>query len=107
MRRTAVLACLVATAALLPLQAEAAKFRSGGRGSSAKSTKASGSLILVPGAAGIGSAQAAEAAPQRVPFPPSSTPREEPLKLRLTSTEGFQKPWCGSSIVVGGFCLLN
>lgn len=106
MRRTAVLACFAAAAALLPVQAEAAKFRSGGRVSSAAPTKTSRSLILVPGVAG---AQAAEAAPapQRVPFPPSSTPREEPVKLRLTSTDGFEKPWCGSAIVVGGFCILN
>lgn len=109
MRRALALACLFAATALLPIQAEAAKFRSGGRGGSGASTKSSGSLIIVPGIGGASRAKAAEAGqePQRVPFPPSSTPREEPVLLRLTSTEGAQKPWCGSAVVVGGFCILN
>lgn len=102
MRRAAALACLLAAAALLPVQAEAARFRSG-------ATKTSRTAIIVPGAAGLGSARANEAAAtsQRVPFPPSTTQQEEPVRLRLTSTEGPTKPWCGSDVVVGGFCVLN
>lgn len=50
MRRIAALACLLATAALLPVQAEAAKFRFGGR-SSGSSAKTSRSVVIVPGLA--------------------------------------------------------
>jgi len=50
MRRIAALACLLATATLLPVQAEAAKFRSGGR-SSGSSATTSRSIIVVPGVA--------------------------------------------------------
>lgn len=109
MRHPAALACLLAAAVLLPVQAEAARFRLGGRSGSASAAKTSRSVVIVPGLAATGSARATEAAsePQRVPFPPSSTPREEPLPLRLTATEGTPKPWCGSEVVVGGFCVLN
>ncbi|CAH1674545.1 conserved exported hypothetical protein [Hyphomicrobiales bacterium] len=109
MRRAAALACLLAAATLLPVQAEAARFRLGGRSSPAPAAKASRSVVVVPGIAGTSRAQAAETAtaPQRVPFPPSSTPRDESPPLRLTSTESAQKPWCRSEVVVGGFCVLN
>ena len=105
MRRLAAIACLFAAVTFLPVQAEAARFR-GGRGSTA--TKTSRSIIIVPGAAAVGSARAAEAGkPERVPFPPSSTPREEPVLLRLTANEANQKPWCQTEVVVGGFCIMN
>lgn len=105
MRRVAAAACLFAAATFLPVQAEAAGFR-GGRGSAA--TKTSRSVVIVPGAAAANRAQAAEAGkPERVPFPPSDTPREEPVLLRLTANEGNQKPWCRTDVVVGGFCILN
>lgn len=105
MRRLAAVACLFAAATLLPVQAEAARFR-GGRSSAA--TKTSRSIIIVPGAAAANRAQAAKASePERVPFPPSSTPREEPVLLRLTANEGNQKPWCRTEVVVGGFCIMN
>ncbi len=105
MRRIAALACLFAAATFLPVQAEAAPSR-GGRGS--VPTKTSRSILIVPGAAAADRAQAAEAGkPERVPFPPSSMPREEPVRLRLTANEGDQKPWCRTEVVVGGFCILN
>ena len=108
MRRIAALACLLAAVALLPVQAEAAKFRSGGRSGSAPSAKTGGSVVIVPGLAGGGRAQAAEAGkPERVPFPPSVTPRAEPVPLRLSSNDGGEKPWCRSDVVVGGFCIMN
>ncbi|UZF94527.1 hypothetical protein [Bosea sp. NBC_00550] len=107
MRRIAAFACLLAVAALLPIQAEAARFRSG-RGGSAPATKTSHSIVVVPGAAGIAGAKAAEAGqPERAPFPASGAPREEPVLLRLTANEGAQKPWCRTDVVVGGFCILN
>lgn len=107
MRRAAALACLLA-AALLPVQAEAARFRSGGRSTSPAPAK-SRTVIIAPGAVGAANARANEAAatPQRVPFPPSTMPQEEPVRLRLTAIEGPAKPWCSSDVVVGGFCLLN
>jgi len=108
MRRAAALACLLA-AALLPVQAEAARFRSGGRSTSPAPAKTSRTVIIAPGFVGAASARANEAAatPQRVPFPPSTMPQEEPVRLRLTAIEGPAKPWCSSDVVVGGFCLLN
>lgn len=107
MRRIAALLCLLATTALLPVQAEAAKFRSGGR-SATTSAKTSRSIVVVPGiAAGTSRAQAATAQPERVPFPPSTVQREEPLPLRLSANNEAKRPWCRSDVVVGGFCLLN
>lgn len=107
MRRIATLVCLLATATLLPVQAEAAKFRFGGR-SSGSSAKTSRSIIVVPGiAAGASRAQAATAQPERVPFPPATAQREEPLPLRLSANSEAKKPWCGSEVVVGGFCVIN
>lgn len=108
MRRLA-LACLLAAAALLPVQAEAAKFRFGGRSSGSTATKTSRSVIIVPGIGGAGRAQAAETdKPARVPFPPASALPEEPVPLRLTASEtGPPKPWCRPNAVVGGFCIVN
>lgn len=109
MRRFAALACLLATATLLPVQAEAAKIRLGGR-SSAPSTTTSRSAVIVPGAAvGANRAQAAAGKPERVPFPPSTVnqQREEPLPLRLSSSGEAKKPWCQTDKVVGGFCMMN
>ncbi|MGO4404069.1 hypothetical protein AB4Z10_07355 [Bosea sp. RAF48] len=105
MRRIAALACLLAASTFLPVQAEAARFRGGRSGAT---TKTSRSIVIVPGAAAANRTQAAESdKPERVPFPPSSAPREEPVPLRLTANEGDQKTWCRTEVVVGGFCILN
>ena len=108
MRRLA-LACLLTSAALLPVQAEAAKIRLSGRSSASTATKTSSTVVIVPGIGGATRARAAEAdKPARVPFPPPSTSPEEPVQLRLTSSESSPaKPWCRSNAVVGGFCMLN
>ena len=107
MRRIAALACLLATATLLPVQAEAAKFRSGGR-SSAAPAKTSRSVVVVPGiAAGASRSQAATGQPQRVPFPPATAQREESVPLRLSANNEAKQPWCRSAVIVGGFCLVN
>jgi hypothetical protein len=107
MRRIAALLCLLATATLLPVQAEAAKFRFGGR-SSGSSAKTSRSIVIVPGiAAGAGRAQAAAGQPERVPFPPATARHEESVPLRLSANSETRKPWCGSEVVVGGFCMMN
>lgn len=107
MRRIAVIACLVAAATLLPLQAEAARFRLGGRGS-APAAKASRSIIVIPGAAAASRTQAAaNDQPQRVPFPPSSTSQDGPVPLRLSTNGDDRKPWCGTQLIVGGFCMMN
>jgi hypothetical protein len=109
MRRTAALACLLAAATLMPMQAEAAKFRSGGRSSATSANKTSRSVIILPGVAGAGRTQATEAdKPERVPFPPATAvQREEPALLRLSASEGAPQPWCRTEVVVGGFCILN
>ncbi len=109
MRRIAALACLLATATLLPVQAEAAKFRSGGR-SSGSSASSSRGIVVVPGvAAGAGRAQATAGQPERVPFPATSAAvqSEEPLPLRLSANSEAKKPWCQTDMVVGGFCMMN
>ncbi|BCB19015.1 hypothetical protein [Bosea sp. ANAM02] len=107
MRRIAALACLLATAALLPVQAEAAKFRFGGR-SSGSSAKTSRSVVIVPGlAAGASRAKAASAEPERVPFPPATAQAKEPVPLRLSANDDARKPWCQTDVVVGGFCMMN
>lgn len=63
---------------------------------------------MVPAVAvGTSRAQAATGQPERVPFPPSSVQREEPLPLRLTANSGTKKPWCQTDVVVGGFCMMN
>lgn len=107
MYRIAAIACLLATATLLPVQAEAAKFRSGGR-SSGSSATTSRSIIVVPGvAAGARGAQAATGQPERVPFPTATVQREEPLPLRLSANGEAKKPWCQTDVVVNGFCMMN
>jgi len=107
MRRIAALACLLATATLLPVQAEAAKFRSGGR-SSGSSTTTSRSIVVVPGiAAGANRARAATGQPERVPFPTATAQRDEPLPLRLSASSDAKKPWCQTDVVVNGFCMMN
>ncbi|WP_336811340.1 hypothetical protein [Bosea sp. MMO-172] len=108
MRRIAALACLLATATLLPVQAEAARFRMGGR-SSAPSATTSRGVAIVPGVSlGANRAQAAAKQPERVPFPPATAhQREEPLPLRLSSSSEVKKPWCQTDVVVGGFCMMN
>ncbi|MGO4285820.1 hypothetical protein [Bosea sp. TAB14] len=107
MRRIAAITCLVAAAALLPLQAEAARFRLGGR-SSAPAAKVSRGIIVIPGAAAASRTQAASNdQPQRVPFPPSSAKQDDPLPLRLSTNGDDRKPWCGTQLVVGGFCMMN
>jgi hypothetical protein len=108
MRRTAALACLVAAAALLPLQAEAARFRLGGRGS-APAAKTSRGLVVIPGAAAASRPQAANATnrPDHVPFPPSSTKPDGPVLLRLSTNDEDKQPWCRTEVVVGGFCMMN
>jgi len=107
MRRIAAVLCLLATATLLPVQAEAARFRLGGR-SAAAPAKTSRSIIVVPGiAAGANRAQAATSEPERVPFPPASARREEPLPLHLSSNGETKKRWCQTDVVVGGFCMMN
>ena len=104
MRRIAALACLLATATLLPVQAEAAKFRFGGRSSASTSSR----VVIVPGvAAGASRAQAATSQPERVPFPAANAQREEPVPLRLSSNSEAKKPWCQTDFVVGGFCMMN
>jgi hypothetical protein len=107
MRRIAALACLLATATLLPVQAEAAKFRFGGR-SSGSSATASRSIIVVPGiAAGANRARSATGQPERVPFPTATAQRDEPLPLRLSANSETKKLWCKTDVVVGGFCMMN
>jgi hypothetical protein len=108
MRRTAALACLLAAAALLPLQAEAARFRLGGR-SSAPAVKTSRGLVVIPGAAAASRSQAASAddKPERVPFPPSSADPDKPVLLRLSTNDENQQSWCRTQVVVGGFCMMN
>lgn len=108
MRRTAALACLVAATALLPLQAEAARFRLGGRGG-APTAKVSRSIIVVPGAAAASRTQAstADGKPERVPFPPASANPDEPVLLRLSTNDGDTQPWCRTQVVIGGFCMMN
>ena len=107
MRRFAALACLLATATLLPVQAEAARFRMGGR-SSASPAKVSRSIVIVPGiTAGASRAQAGTGQPERVPFPTATAAREEALPLRLSSSSEARKPWCQTDVVVGGFCMMN
>ncbi|TAJ34625.1 hypothetical protein [Bosea sp. (in: a-proteobacteria)] len=108
MRRIAAIACLLATATLLPVQAEAAKIRIGGR-SSASSTTTSRSIAVVPGVAlGANRAQAAGSQPGRVPFPPATVHQtQEPVPLRLSANSEAKKPWCQTDIVVGGFCMMN
>lgn len=107
MRRIAALACLLATATLLPVQAEAAKFRFRG-GSSGSSTTTSRGIVVVPGAAlGASRAQAATGQPERVPFPTATARSEEPVPLRLTANSEAKKPWCQTEVVVGGFCMMN
>lgn len=107
MRRIAALICLLATATLLPAQAEAARFRFGGRSSTGQA-KVSRGIVIVPGvAAGTSRAQAATSQPERAPFPVLSAQREEPLPLRLSSNSGAKKPWCQTDVVVGGFCMMN
>jgi len=107
MRRTAALLCLLATASLLPVQAEAARFRMGGRSTSTPA-KTSRSIVVVPGvAAGASRAQAATSEPERVPFASATVQREDPLPLRLSSNSEAKKPWCQTDIVVGGFCMMN
>ena len=105
--RIAALACLLATATLLPAQAEAAKFRFGGR-SSGSSTTTSRSIVVVPGAAfGASRARAATSEPERAPFPLTTAQREEPLPLRLSANGETKKPWCQTDVVVNGFCMMN
>lgn len=107
MYRIAAIACLLVTATLLPVQAEAAKFRSGGR-SSGSSTTSNRGIVVVPGAAlGASRAQAATGQPERVPFPAATVQREEPLPLRLSANGEAKKPWCQTDVVVNGFCMMN
>lgn len=109
MRRLAALACLAAAAALLPLQAEAARFRLGGR-SSAPAVKTSRGIVVIPGAAAAASrSQTANAddKPERVPFPPSSLKQDAPVLLRLSTNDEDKKPWCHTQVIVGGFCMMN
>lgn len=107
MRRIAAFTCLLATATLLPLQAEAARFRFGGRSSGA-SAKTSRSVIVVPGAAfGASRAQDATGQPERVPFPSATAQSEEPVLLRLSANGEARKPWCQTDVVVNGFCMMN
>jgi len=101
MRRIAALTCLLATTTLLPVQAEAARFRTGGRSSTTSR------VVVVPGAAAASRAQTATAQPERVPFPSATVQREEPLPLRLSSNNEAKKPWCQTDVVVGGFCMMN
>ncbi len=105
MRSRLALSCLLVSAALLPVQAEAARLRLGGRSPAIKTNR---SVVIIPGIGGASRAQAAEAdKPARVPFPPSSIRPEEP-QLRLTSSEDrASKPWCRPNAVVGGFCMMN
>ncbi|WP_449256606.1 hypothetical protein [Bosea sp. (in: a-proteobacteria)] len=107
MRRTIALACLVAATALLPLQAEAARFRLGGRGST-PAIKAGRSLVVVPGATAASRPQAAATGkPDHVPFPPSSANADKPAPLRLSTNDEEKQPWCRRQVVVGGFCMMN
>lgn len=104
MRRIAALSCLLATATLLPVQAEAARFRLGGRSSASTTSR----IVIVPGvAAGASRAQAATSQPERVPFPPATERHDGSMPLRLSSNDETKKPWCGSDVVVGGFCVMN
>lgn len=101
MRRIAALTCLLATATLLPVQAEAARFRLGGRSSTTSR------VVAVPSTAAAKSAQAAPVQPERLPFPTATAQREEPPPLRLSSNNEAKKPWCQTDVVVGGFCMMN
>ena len=108
MRRIAALMCLLATATLLPAQAEAARLRFSGRSSVPSTAKVSRGIIIVPSvAAGTSRAQAATSEPERVPFPPATARREQPPALRLSSNSETKKPWCQTDVVVGGFCMMN
>lgn len=105
MRRTAALACLAAAMALLPLQAEAARFRLGGRSGA---TKVGRGIVVIPGAAAAtGPRTAAAEEAGRVPFPPASARPGEPAPLRLSTNEGDKRPWCPTQAVIGGFCMMN
>lgn len=114
MNRASRIACLAVAVALVPVGAEAKKMRFGGSSSvtspakqdqaKADQTKARrGAVIVVPGI-GMSSAKAGE--PERVPFPPSTLRPQEPA-LRLSANGEAKKPWCGSEVVVGGFCVVN
>ena len=122
MNRASRIACLAVAVALVPAGAEARKMRFGGSSSATSPAKASpakldqanadqtkarrGAVIVVPGI-GMSSAKAGE--PERVPFPPSTlrSPETAPPALRLSANGEAKKPWCGSEIVVGGFCVVN
>lgn len=113
MKRALVIACL-STALLLPVTAEAAKMRFGGKSSlkpSIPTTATSGrsrSLVILPGVGATisGASQAAEQQAPRVPFPASTAALSAPALMQLTVNDGT-KLWCRSEIVVGGFCVLN
>ncbi|KPF71037.1 hypothetical protein IP69_08125 [Bosea sp. AAP35] len=113
MTRALMIACLT-TAFLVPVGAEAAKMRFGGKSGPKPSPEASQAssrgrgLVVVP-VAGRGIAETARAedqAPARVPFPPATTTMAAPAVMQLTAT-GETKVWCRSETVVGGFCVLN
>jgi hypothetical protein len=106
MRRSTLFPCLVALAALLPLQAEAARFRSGPRGLS--KPKSSSAVIIVPAVGRATPTQAAASAtPEKVPFPPRQDSAAEPVPIRLSNADEVKRPWCRTEAVVGGFCMMN
>ncbi|MCO5091880.1 hypothetical protein [Bosea sp. (in: a-proteobacteria)] len=107
MRRIAACLCLVATISLLPVEAEAARFRFGGRSAATPAKVDRDGVIAFPGVAKRNGEQAATTQPERVPFPPAAVQREEQPPLRLSASSEPRKAWCGSEIVVGGFCLMN
>lgn len=99
---------LVAVMTALPGMAEAAKLRIGGGKRGAGDATAGSTSVVTPrlGTSTRGQsaspAQPDAAETRRVPFPST---QEQP-QLRLTSAPDAG-PWCRSSVVVGGFCILN
>lgn len=114
MNRASRIACLLVAALLVPASAEARKMRFGGSKSSSASSQAKpdqatsrrSTVIVAPGI-GVSRARAGEA--ERVPFPPSTLRPAQPTPAaQQASAPGEAKrPWCGSEVVVGGFCVVN
>ena len=83
MRRLA-LACLLASATLLPVQAEAAKIRLSGRSSASTATRTNSTVVIIPGVGGATRTQAAETGrPARVPVVRHGQRRGRPFLQEL------------------------
>lgn len=114
MKRASRIACLLVAALLVPASAEARKMRFGSSKSSPKASQAKpdqartgrSAVIVTPG---IGVSRARADEPKRVPFPPSTVQPQQatPATLQASAHGEAKKPWCGSEVVVGGFCVVN